>query len=310
MLSIVIPVYNEEGSIHQLIERLFAVIRPLSHSVEVLLVDDGSSDHTWNKISEARQQHPEIKGIRLSRNFGHQGALLAGLSLAQGDAIISMDGDLQHPPELIPQMVLSWEKGSKIVLTKREDKVVSSAFKRVTSNYFYRLFSSIAEADLEPGTSDFRLLDRSALDELLKLNFGQPFLRGAVQILGYPRDVIKFQVEERFAGDSKYTLKKMISFARHGFISHSSFPLKIGIWFGLLTGIVSILELIYVVVQYMTGVTVPGWASTIGIVSLFSGVMFFLIGLIGLYIEDIHQLLKNRPHFIISERTVDQDSKS
>ncbi|MCK5881573.1 MAG: glycosyltransferase family 2 protein [Sinobacterium sp.] len=302
MLSIVIPLYNEEASIDALLLRLDGVFNSLEEEIELVLVDDGSSDSTWAEIERLSQTYCYITGLKLSRNFGHQGALLAGLSHAKGDAVISMDGDLQHPPEVLPELISRWKEGAKVVATRRHDSADTSFFKRNTSRYFYKLFSTVAESEIQEGESDFRLLDRTALDELLKLKFGQPFLRGAVQSIGFKKETVDFDVEQRFAGESKYTLSKMLSFARSGLISHSSLPLKFGIWLGLFTSVISLLELIYIVVQFFIGNTVPGWASTIGFITLFSGMMFFLLGVIGLYIEDIHTLLKDRPHYIIEKK--------
>ncbi len=301
-LSIVVPVFNEEGNIAHLLTRLLPIAREMALSFEVILVDDGSSDRTWEQIEEWSRSTPEIIGYRLSRNFGHQGALLAGLHGAKGQAVISMDGDLQHPPEVIPKLVRAWNLGAKIVLTHRLDHGNSSIFKSVSSRLFYRIFSKIADTEIESGTSDFRLIDQQALKELLKLNFGRPFLRGAVQTLGFPQAIVEFDMEKRFSGESKYTLPKMFRFARHGLISHSSVPLRIGIWLGVVTGFLAILELIFVVSYFIMGVTVPGWASTLGLLSLLFSVMFIILGIIGLYLEDIHQLLKQRPHFIISNQ--------
>jgi dolichol-phosphate mannosyltransferase len=301
LLSIVVPVFNEEGNIAHLAERVLPVLRNLNVPFELIIVDDGSRDNTWKAICQVSRATPELIGFRLSRNFGHQGALLAGLNKARGDAIISMDGDLQHPPEVIPQMLAEWRAGSKVVITRRRDAESTTAFKRMTSQYFYRVFSSIAETTIEPGTSDFRLLDRQALGELLRLNYGEPFLRGAVQLLGFRRTTVEFDVGERFSGKSKYTLAKMLRFARQGLISHSVVPLRIGIWLGLAMGVVSFAEIGYIIFQYSAGNTVEGWASTLGLMSLLFSVLFVVIGVIGLYLEDIHKLLKGRPHFIIAD---------
>jgi len=301
-LSVVVPVFNEEGNIGYFVERTLLVLRSMSLTFELILVDDGSDDKTWEQIVELQRSTPELIGYRLSRNFGHQGALLAGLHGARGRAVISMDGDLQHPPEIIPQLVRAWNSGAKIVLTRRLDQDKNSIFKRFSSRFFYRIFSLIAETEIESGTSDFRLIDQQALKELLRFNFGDPFLRGAVQTLGFPQATVEFEMEKRYSGESKYTLPKMLRFARHGLISHSSVPLRVGIWLGMFTGLVSILGLAYVVSQFFLGHTVPGWASTLGLLSLLFSVLFIILGIIGLYLEDIHQLLKQRPHFIISNQ--------
>jgi len=267
----------------------------------------GSSDDTWKHISEVSKDFPQVVGVRLSRNFGHQGALLAGLNEAKGKAVLSMDGDLQHPPESIPEFIAAWKAGSEVVLSRRLDCSETSTFKKLTSKYFYRFFSSIADTEIEAGSSDFRLLDRKPLNELLKLKYGEPFLRGAVNTLGFSVTTVDYTAHKRFSGSSKYDLSKMLLFAKQGLISHSTVPLKLGIHLGILTGALSIMELIYVVVQALRGETVPGWASTLGVISLLFSVLFVVLGVIGLYLVDIHRLLKQTPHYIakdiISSRT-------
>ena len=300
-LSVVVPLYNEEESVREPYGRTSAVCSGLGVTYELVLVDDGSGDGTWAAIRRLSEADAHVRGFRLSRNYGHQHALLAGLHMARGRAIISMDGDLQHPPEVIPALFEKWKEGSRVVLTKRLDRNLGSPLKRGSSKLFYRLFSYVAETSIQPGTSDFRLLDSAVLQQLLSFNFSRPFLRGAVETLGFERATVPFQVEPRFAGRSKYTLRRMIAFARQGFIAHSTVPLRLGIWLGLVTGVMALAELGYVVVQFFRGQTVPGWASVLGMTALLFAVLFFIVGILGMYLEDIHELLKKRPRFIIAE---------
>ena len=308
-ISIVSPMFNESGNVAKFAEVVVDVMRASGEVFELILVDDGSSDATWLRICEACAQYPEVVGVELSRNFGLQGALMAGLHEAKGEAIISMDGDLQHPPASLPEMIEAWRAGAEIVLTRRMDATTTPFFKRKTSAWFYKLFSSLADTSVEPGSSDFRLLDRKALRPLLRMRYGIPFLRGAVQTLGFRTRTIEYQVGERFAGVSKYTLSKMLLFARSGLISHSSVPLRAGIYLGVVTGFLGIGLIIYALFAFIAHQTVPGWASTIIVISFLFSILFFMLGVIGLYIDDMHSLLKEKPHFIISSVAREPEEK-
>ncbi|MBN2284948.1 MAG: glycosyltransferase family 2 protein [Tissierellales bacterium] len=306
-LSVVIPLFNEEDNVDVLLKNLEDNLQPLGVSYEIILVDDGSDDETWIKIQQSSRVNSSVKGIRLARNFGHQHALLAGLSNATGQAIISMDGDLQHPPSLIPKMLKSYEEGSFVVNTVRNDKEVASFFKRKTSSVFYKLFSLLTDVPMVSGSSDFRLFDRSVLNQLLQLKDVDLFLRGAVEWLGFPSVTIPYTANERFAGVSKYTLSKMIKFAKGSIISFSTKPLVLGIWIGIFTSVLAFLEIIYILYRFVVGETVPGWASTVGIISFLFGVLFVVLGIIGTYLARIHTALQNRPRFIIREISNKQD---
>ncbi|WP_417459319.1 glycosyltransferase family 2 protein [Kordiimonas sp.] len=302
-ISIVAPVYNEEGNIAALVGRLAAVMDASNLHYEIVLVDDGSSDRTWACIEEARALCAHLKGFRLSRNFGHQHALLAGLASARGRAIVSMDGDLQHPPEVIPELIEAWKSGFDVVSTKRRDEEVTGFFKRKSSQLFYQFFYWLADISVGTGTSDFRLLDRKVVEELLLLKDTDLFIRGAVEWLGFRATVVEFDVDERLSGSSKYSLRRMMRFASGAIVSFSAKPLKIGIWLGFLTSIAAFAEIGYVLWAYANGQVVPGWASILGVVSLLFGIMFIILGILGSYIARMHTALQNRPQFIISETT-------
>ncbi len=302
-LSVVVPLYNEAENLGALLDRLLPVLDGIGAPYEAILVDDGSRDATWAGISSVAARHPALRGLRLARNFGHQNALLAGLSLASGRAVITMDGDLQHPPELVPELVRRWRNGAKVVLTRRIDGRETGYLKRASSAAFYKIFSVLSEVEMSPGSSDFRLLDRSALEQILRLGAEGLFLRGAVAWLGFAAETVPFEVAPRHAGASKYTWPRMIRFAAKAIVTYSTKPLRLGIWLGLATSGLAFLELVYIALQYARGFTVPGWASTVGIISLLFGILFIILGIIGLYIAQIHLALQRRPVFLIDEVT-------
>jgi len=303
-ISVVVPMHNESGNVAVLVDRIGEVLQTQKYRFELVLVDDGSQDDTWSSICKKHETVPEIRGIKLSRNFGHQYALLAGLSVASGDAVISMDADMQHPPETLPELIEKWERGSKVVYTRRCQQHNISAFKRKTSDWFYSVFSWLSGVTIEPGSSDFRLLDRQVLEQLLEFNDVSPFFRGAVRWLGFDDSstTVEYALGDRHSGESTYTLGKMLQFANSGIISFSTKPLILGIWLGLFTSFVAFLELAYILVQYFLGNTVQGWASAVGITALLFGVLFVLLGIIGLYLARIHTALQGRPKFIVDQK--------
>lgn len=301
VLSIVVPVYNEVGNISELIDRLEKAAKKARVTFEIILVDDGSLDETWPAIEKAGKKKPYFKGLRLSRNFGTQHALIAGYSVAKGKAIVSLDGDLQHPPELIPEMVEKWKQGFKIVKTRREYAAGEGHFKRGTSKLFYKFFSFLTDVPLDEGSSDFRLIDWRVCAEILAFKDTDLFLRGAIEWVGFKTTTLPFEAGERFSGSSKYTFSRLLKLAYGAIVSFSVVPLKIGIWIGFVTSFLSFGELAFVLYAYAQGWSVPGWASTVGIISLLFGIMFVILGIMGTYIARIHKALQNRPHFIISE---------
>jgi polyisoprenyl-phosphate glycosyltransferase len=315
LVSVVVPLFNEAGNIELLVTRLSNVLAALPNPCEIILVDDGSHDGTWDVVARLtskpldEERGCRIIGCRLSRNFGHQAALLAGLDASSGAAIITMDGDLQHPPEYIPDFIHNWHAGFDIVNSRRLDSASASPFKRLTSRYFYQLFSSLAEVELSEGSSDFRLISRKVLREILRLRDSQLFLRGSVEWVGFRKTTIPYQVANRFSGQSKYTFLRMLRFAQSAIISHSTVPLRVGTWIGIITSLLAGLEIIFAVVMAYTGRTVPGWASILIIQSFFFGILFTVTGIIGTYLAAIYRMLQSRPNFIVAE-VVDSASKS
>ena len=304
LISVVVPVFNEQDNVAHLVERLTKALDSLGNSYEVLLIDDGSRDATWIRIADAAAHyHPRLRGLRLARQFGHQAALLAGLSRARGQAVVSMDGDLQHPPELIPELVKAWKQGAPVVETRRHYNAQTSRFKKLSSALFYQFFSLVSEIDMKEGRSDFRLIDRRVLEQILTFQQSDIFLRGVVSWLDFPSTTVEFEAANRLHGDSKYTLQSMLRFARGGIVAFSTKPLKVGIALGLVTSALAFVELCYIMAQYVLGHTVPGWASTLGLLVFLFGVLFVILGVIGGYVGLIYIMLQHRPPYVIYEET-------
>jgi dolichol-phosphate mannosyltransferase len=311
ILSIVVPVYNEEGNLPQLFAELINVLSSLNMTWELIFVDDGSADSTWTVIGSLHEQDPRVKGIRLSRNFGHQYALLAGLSNALGKAVISMDGDLQHPPSLISNLVAEWKKGNRIVNTIRIDSEDTSFFKKISARIFYKLFSMLSGVELEQGMADFRLLDRQVVNDILSFREKSLFLRGIIQWVGYECATVEYQSNNRYSGTSSYSLRKMIRFGLDGISSFSIIPLRIGVILGIVTSIISFGGIAYALYsKLITGSAVPGWASSVAILSFLLGITFLLLGTIGEYIGRILLEVKERPRFLIGDKVGIEQSKT
>jgi dolichol-phosphate mannosyltransferase len=301
-LSIVAPALNEEGNLERFFEDLQDVLRDLEVSWELIFVDDGSSDGTWDKVRSLHQREPRVRGIRLSRNFGHQYAVLAGLTRARGDAVVSMDADLQHPPRVIPMLLEEWRRGSQIVHTRRRDGGGESAFKRLTSMLFYRIFSLLSGTPLRIGSADFRLLDRQVVDGLMGFEEEGLFLRGLVHWMGYTSGSVEFDSEPRLTGTTSYTLPKMVKLAWIGVSSFSLIPLRICIVMGFLTSAVAfeqLLEALYW--KLIKGGTVPGWTQTMVVMTFLFGVLFILLGIVGEYIVRILIEVRRRPRFLVRD---------
>ena len=309
-ISIVVPAYNEEGNIEKLYLELTKVLPAIDSTWEIIFADDGSVDKTWENIRALRDRDARVKAVRLSRNFGHQYALLAGLSHAEGDAVISMDGDMQHPPELIPKLVEEWRKGNKIVKTIRSNPDDYSAFKKITSRLFYKVFGYLSGVNLHEGMADFRLLDRQVLNDILKFREEGLFLRGIVEWVGYQNTSIPYQCANRYSGTTKYTFRKMLKFGWHGVSSFSIVPLRIGVMIGFSASGVSFLGVLYAIYgRVVEGHAVPGWASSVAIISFLFGVLFVFLGLLGEYLGRVLLEVRQRPRFLISERIGVSDDK-
>jgi glycosyltransferase involved in cell wall biosynthesis len=303
LISVVAPCHNEEPNVEPLYQALRFHLHSELWRYQLVLVDDGSTDGTWAAICRIAQLDPQVRGVRLARSFGQQAAILAGLRHAAGEAVVTMDADLQHPAELIPVMVRHWLAGTPLVLTRRSDSTEVGRFKRASSALFYRFFSTLTGVPMAAGTGEFRLMGREVVDYLLALQEGEYFLRGLIAWTGFRSVTLPFDAAPRHAGESKYSVRKMLRLAVSGVTAFSLTPLRIGTGLGLATACLAFLELAYVLIQAEGGRTVPGWASAVGVTTLLFGVQFVLLGLIGEYLGRVYLASKGRPPFVVEATT-------
>ena len=304
-ISFVVPVFNEEENIREFYRRLTQVMAPLSYDYEILFIDDGSKDRTASLIRELAEKDPHVQGFVFARNFGHQLALTCGLDQSAGDAVISMDGDLQHPPEMIPDLLKKWEEGYEIVQTVRKSTEDATWFKSITSRLYYKLINSMSEVRITPGGSDFRLMDRKAVDALNRFRERARFIRGMVNNLGFRYTTLEFVAPPRFAGHSKFSLRKMLRFALDGITAFSRVPLRLALYVGCIAGLGSILLIGHVIyVKYIVQDAVPGWTTLAAAEFFLGGVELIGIGIVGEYVGRIFDEVKQRPLYIIREHIV------
>ncbi|MDP9954762.1 dolichol-phosphate mannosyltransferase [Epilithonimonas hungarica] len=306
-ISIVIPAHNEEGNISLIHQRIKSVFSGLdNYNFEIIFVNDGSRDKTQLILEELASKNSEIKFIEFSRNFGHQPAVKAGLDFADGNAVISMDADLQHPPELIPEMIQQWEDGFDVVLTNRKYPKEISYFKRKTSEGFYKLLSKISDVDLKKGGgSDFRLLDASVVEVFKNFTEDDLFLRGLTSWMGFRQTSVNFLAGERNAGESSYNIKKMMKFAFTGITAFSVKPLYLAAYLGFMFSALSVVGYgIYVVESFVSGTEISGWASLIMTIVFFGGLQLIILGIFGIYLGKIFKQVKERPNYIIRSKNL------
>jgi len=302
-ISIVIPAFNEEENISNISNKLIIILNKITTNYEILFVNDGSTDSSEQILDKLNKNNQKIRYISLSRNFGHQAALQAGLNYASGDAVITMDCDLQHPPELIPEMIQKWESGFKVVNAIRKYTLKTSFFKRISSYFYYRLFNSLTNLSIIPGSADFKLYDKTVVEKLNSLKENARFLRGLSVWIGFDQTNVYYTAKDRASGETKYSFPKMIRLALDGITSFSNFPLRIAVYFGFTICFLSFLYFIYVLyIKLFTSSAVPGWTSLITLVLFLGGVQLITIGVVGIYIGKIFEEVKQRPLYVIRKK--------
>jgi len=299
---VVIPVYNEQEVIIEAYTRITDVMTDMKESYELVFINDGSKDSTAQIIAELCSKDSAVRLINFSRNFGHMSAISAGMEKARGEAIFIIDADMQDPPEIFPQMAAKWREGYHVIYGKRIKRKGESFFKRISASMFYKFIRYMTPVDLPPDTGEFRLIDRKVCDAVNNLPEKHRYIRGLVSWVGFKQIPVEYVREERFAGVTKYPLRKMISFAMDAITSFSYKPLKLATIIGFSISIFSFLYILYVVYQrFFTDQTVTGWASTMAIILFTQGIVLMILGLMGEYIGRIYAELKNRPNYIIQE---------
>lgn len=301
-LSVVVPIFNEEGTIPHLIERLNKALLEAKLTYEMVFVDDGSNDASFDSLGVYARKDDRLKVVSFSRNFGHQVALTAGLEHAQGSAIVVIDADLQDPPELIPELVAKWKEGFDVVYAIRKSRVGETWFKLLTAKIFYRFIRQMTHFDIPTDTGDFRLMSRRVVKIFLAMPEQQRYIRGMIAWIGFRQTGIFYNREERIDGKTKFTLSKMSRFALDGITSFSYVPLQLASYAGFASALVSFgLMLIGIYQKLFSDVTIKGWTSTVVITLFLGGIQLIMIGVLGEYIGRIHSEIKRRPLYIVKQ---------
>ena len=302
LVSVIIPVFNEEQNIEPLVKRLLPVVKDLNY--EIIFVDDGSKDKTLSVIKKQSAKNKNIKLISFYRNFGHQMALTAGYEISKGDCVITIDADLQDPPEIIPEMIEKWQKGTKIVYAKRNERQGENFFKKSTASIFYQLINFLSDTAIPQEVGDFRLLDKQVVGFLNNLYERPSFLRGIVSWGGFPTDYVYFKRDKSFSGQTHYSFFKMLNFALEGITSFSVKPLRMATYFGFMSGVLGFLGIIYELIRKAISPQsfVIGWAGLFTAIMFLGGIQLITIGIIGEYIGKIYQEVQKRPKYLIREK--------
>jgi polyisoprenyl-phosphate glycosyltransferase len=302
LISIVVPMYFEEEVAQECYNRLKKVMDDFKIHYEFVFVNDGSTDKTMDILKEIAEKDHRSKVINFARNFGHQNAVTAGIDHASGEAIVIIDADLQDPPELIPELIKKWKEGYEVVYAKRKARKGETFFKLLTAKTFYRFLNYMSDIDIPKDTGDFRIIDRKVAVVFKNMTERNRFIRGMISWVGFRQTYIEYERDERFAGETKYPLKKMIKFASDGIIAFSSKPLRLVMSFGLFSVLISIGLLLYSIIVKLIGYDIEaGWASIMVAISFFSGIQLLGLGIIGQYIARIYDESKNRPIYIVKE---------
>ncbi|GMB00855.1 glycosyltransferase family 2 protein [Pelosinus sp. IPA-1] len=299
-ISIVVPVYNEEENIEFFYQEVCKHMESLPYKFELLFVDDGSSDATPLLLEKISQQDSRVRGLIMARNYGHQLALTCGLDHADGDGVITMDGDMQHPPEMLPVLLAKWEEGFEVVQTIRISTEGVSWFKSVTSGLFYKLINAMSKVHIQEGGSDFRLLDKAVVQSFRRYKERARFIRGMIGAIGYRQALVEFVAPKRFAGTSKFSLRKMMHFALDGITAYSKLPLRFAFFMGLLFALISFAVTMHVVyIKLFTLEAVPGWATISASILFLGGLQLLGLGIIGEYVGRIFEEVKQRPLYLL-----------
>lgn len=310
-LSIIIPCYNESESINFAYERINNVMKSsiISEEIdyEIIFINDGSKDNTLDNIKKVARLDSKIKYISFSRNFGKESAMLAGLKYAKGEGVVIMDGDLQHPPELLPKMIEFYKEGYDQVIAKR-NRVGDNKYKTYISRFYYKIVNSLVEVKLVDGVGDFRLLSRQAVNALISMNEYNRFSKGLFSWIGFKEKIIEYENESRIAGETKWSLKQLLQYGIDGIISFNNKPLRVCFGLGVLLIAISLLYIVITLIQIMVkGIDVPGYFTTITSILIIGGSQLIFTGVLGEYIGRIYYEVKRRPHFIISESNIENN---
>jgi glycosyltransferase involved in cell wall biosynthesis len=302
MISVIIPIFNEQEILPELRRRLTAVLEPIRNEVEIILVDDGSRDRSFELMKEIHAQDPRIKVIRLSRNFGHQVAISAGLDLAEGEAVVLMDGDLQDPPELLPQMIDLWKQGNAVVYTVKKSRK-ENPLKRLAFKSFYRVLHALSSIRIPMDAGNFSLMDRRVVDVLRAMPERNRYISGLRAWAGFQQAYLMYDRDPRFAGKPQMSLRRLVQLALDGIFSFSNLPLRLAIYLGLATALISFAGGVYVLYEKIfTDRAILGWTSTIVSILFMGGMILLTLGVIGEYISRIYEEVKRRPLYVIRDK--------